>query len=195
MGSWPHLNTRGSLEKSRQLRKAETQSKVCITFSDSPNSPSVQMRLCKHGNVLCLDVVSGNATVRSLKKHSSRKKMTCLRRSGGVVKRTLMNRITALLRTKYRSAFFFYRTCFCLVRGNHSGMMYCNVLKINYCVCIPHTTSPPPPTPSPTPTPTPPTHHHLRKKKEKETVRSAVEIANRPYSRWPPCWICYYHAN
>ena len=36
----PHLSTRGSWENSRQLCKPETQSRVCITVSNSPNSPS-----------------------------------------------------------------------------------------------------------------------------------------------------------
>ena len=35
---WPHLNTRGSWENSRRLCKPETQ--VCITVSNSPNTPS-----------------------------------------------------------------------------------------------------------------------------------------------------------
>ena len=39
-------------ENSRQLCKPETQSRVCITFENSPNSPSVKIRLCKHGKVL-----------------------------------------------------------------------------------------------------------------------------------------------
>ena len=34
-----HLNTRGSSENSRQLRKPETQSRVCITVENSPSSP------------------------------------------------------------------------------------------------------------------------------------------------------------
>ena len=46
----------GSWENSRQLWKPLTSSRVCITVSNSPNSPSVYMRLWKHRlNVLyCL---------------------------------------------------------------------------------------------------------------------------------------------
>ena len=39
MFPYPHLNTRGSWENSRQLCKPETQSRVCITVSNSLNSP------------------------------------------------------------------------------------------------------------------------------------------------------------
>ena len=34
-----HLNTRGSWENSRQLRKPETQSRICITVENSLSSP------------------------------------------------------------------------------------------------------------------------------------------------------------
>ena len=37
MFPYPHLNTRGSWENSRQLCKPETQSRVCITVESSPN--------------------------------------------------------------------------------------------------------------------------------------------------------------
>ena len=39
MFPYPHLNTRGSWENWRQLCKPETQSRVCITVLNTPNSP------------------------------------------------------------------------------------------------------------------------------------------------------------
>ena len=40
---------KGGWENSRQLSKPKTQSRVCIAVENSPNSPNVQMRLCKQG--------------------------------------------------------------------------------------------------------------------------------------------------
>ena len=37
-------------ENSRQLCKPSTMSRVCITFKNSPNLPSVKMKLCKREN-------------------------------------------------------------------------------------------------------------------------------------------------
>ena len=41
------VNTRGSWEKPRQLCKPETQSRVCITIENFPNSPEVRKYLVR----------------------------------------------------------------------------------------------------------------------------------------------------
>ena len=43
-----------SVEKSRELRKLSTSSRVCITVSNSSNLPCVSIRLRKHGKRLLL---------------------------------------------------------------------------------------------------------------------------------------------
>ena len=58
MFPYPHLNTRGSWENSTQLCKSSTASRVCITVSNSPNSPSCldeAMETWKTSSI-CLDL-------------------------------------------------------------------------------------------------------------------------------------------
>ena len=51
----------------RQLRKPLSASRVCITVSNSPNSPRVYMRLCKHGKSPTAETV--HKEYSSLTKH------------------------------------------------------------------------------------------------------------------------------
>ena len=67
----PHLNTRGSWENLRQLCKPEMQLKVYLTVKNSPNSPSVKMRLCKHGKkVLCCFYKYFSKIIRQVKENA-----------------------------------------------------------------------------------------------------------------------------